>query len=454
MAGSFKSFLLVGAGTIALAVAASSAQAGSFGLHEQGAAGTGVSYAGVAAGSAGLSSMFWNPATITDNPGLQSSISLSGIFPYASVTPSAKTVSGLGPGASTAGSNVARDGYLPASYSSYQFNDSFWFGLATNTPFGLTTKGGPNWAGQLYGRTSKVRSEDFSPTIGWKINDMISVAVGLQIERFSVRLTQALGTTYGAPSVDLNGHSWGVGATAGVTLKPFDGTEIGIGYRSQVKQDLKGSIKGFPFFLIGAPVGIADASVKSNVTLPDEVTLGLRQRITNDFTALAGFDWTHWKLFNSFPVTIANSQFASVPNGTTLTTLGFRYNNSWLASIGGEYRWNDQLKLRAGLGYEKSPIDDAVRSVRLPDVDRLWTSIGASYAVNNKLSLDVSYAHAFKAGGAKINIGPGNPAYLITFLPTFQGETKAHLDIVAVGLTYRWDDPKVVTGVAPKTAKY
>ena len=46
------------------------AQAGAFYLRDQSATAGGESFAGVAAGSGGLSSMFWNPATITMTPGI------------------------------------------------------------------------------------------------------------------------------------------------------------------------------------------------------------------------------------------------------------------------------------------------------------------------------------------------------------------------------------------------
>ncbi len=66
---------------IAAACWAGGAQAGSFHVREQSARGMGQAYAGAAAGSAGLSSMFWNPATMTQSPGIQSSLIATGIIP-------------------------------------------------------------------------------------------------------------------------------------------------------------------------------------------------------------------------------------------------------------------------------------------------------------------------------------------------------------------------------------
>ena len=40
----------------------------------------------------------------------------------------------------------------------------------------------------------------------------------------------------------LKGSSWGYGFTLGGTWKPVDGTEIGLGYRSSVQENLQGSL--------------------------------------------------------------------------------------------------------------------------------------------------------------------------------------------------------------------
>jgi long-chain fatty acid transport protein len=243
---------------------------------------------------------------------------------------------------------------------------------------------------------------------------------------FKVRLTQAVGAAPNAGTAILEGDDTAVGFTAGATIKPMAGTEIGIGYRSRVNPKLDGTLFN----------SVATVDIDSNVKLPDQVTVGVRQKVNEDLTLLAGWEWTHWGLFSRFPVTRTST-------GATAATLAFDYRDSWFASLGAEYSWNRNLTLRAGLGFEKSPIKNDTRSVRLPDSDRIWTSLGASYKWNEKLSIDASYAHLFAKSGT-INVVPGNPVYLGA---DFVGSTKSHVDIISVGVTYRWDDPKVAVPV-------
>jgi len=406
----FKSLLAAGVATGVLCAGINAAQAGGFALREQSAVGLGNAFAGAAAGGSGLGSMFWNPATMTNFAGIQSSLALFAILPNSKITPTSGTSSTLqlSNGLTDTG-DMAQDAVIPASYGSYQVNENVWLGLSINTPFGLVTQNPNNWAGQVFGRTSKVMSLNATPTLAYRFNDQFSLAAGVQIMHFKVRLTQATGGTTGASSATLEGDDIAFGYTLGATYKPMPGTEIGIGYRSQVKPKLEGTL-----------TTTAATDIRSDLTLPDQVTVGLRQTITDEFTLLAGFEWTHWSKFTRFPVLTTS--------GATATTLVFDYKDGWYASLGGEYKLNRDWTLRAGLGFEHSPINNENRSVRLPDSNRTWTSIGATYALNDQMSFDVSYAHLFAKSGTITSTSSGL---------TLNADTKGRVDIFAIGLNFK-----------------
>jgi long-chain fatty acid transport protein len=418
-----RQFLLAAVSATAL-VSASAAFAGSFAVREQSATGLGASFAGVAAGSGGVSSIYWNPATITMNPGWQSEWHASVIFPDAKIDPTPTTLGTVAAARGTpAGSgNIGENALVPASYSSYQINNNLWVGLYTGAPYGFMTKSDLNWAGQVYGRSSKVFSFNATPTVGYKVNDWLSVGVGLQIQYIDVNLKRALAVTPNAPNSILEGDNTGVGYTLGVTLTPFAGTEIGLGFRSMIHHELEGTATVAPGVVL---------PIKANVNLPETVTFGVSQRITDQFKIMGGIEWTNWSRLRVAPV-------VNQLSGTALTGLPFRYDDGWFFSVGAEYQWTPQFAVRAGFAYEMSPIDDQTRDVRIPDNDRYWASLGATYKWSDKLSFDVAYSHIFVNKG-NINLVPGNPSYV--GLP-FVAETKPSIDIVSVALKYRWDDPR------------
>lgn len=428
MRGSIRIALLGGIAGSALCIGLSAAQAGAFLLREQSTIGSGDSTAGAAADGAGLGSMFWNPATVTDYAGWQVSRSLTAIFPSANITADpGSTLLNYGFGSQSG--DIGRSAVVPAAYDSYQVNDKIWLGLATYAPFGLVTKNPIGFAGATFGLTSKITSFDINPNIAYKITDTISVAAGIQALWFGARQASVATITPIVTTATLKGISWGYGFTLGATWKPVDGTEIGLGYRSSVEENLHGSLT----------TAVAGYPAQLKLDLPDTLTLGLRQRLTPDFSLLAGFEWDQWSRLGAVPVT-------AVGSGAVLDTIAFDYNNGWLASLGGEYKWNPNLTLRAGVAYEKSPIDDANRQITLPDSDRIWASIGASYKVNEKLSLDVAYSHLFPVNGTiTSSLEPTAPIF-------FFGTSTSHVDIVSVGFEYRWDAP--AAPAAPLVRKY
>jgi long-chain fatty acid transport protein len=422
-----RSMTLAAVSLAALISAQGAAEAGAFALREQSATGQGLSFAGVAAGSGGLSSIFWNPAAITMIPGWQSEWHAAGIIPRTEITP----IYTLPPGLAALGSSgdIGQDAIVPATYGSYQINDRLWIGLYTGAPYGLVTKPNPFWSGQLYARTTSVFSLEAQPTIGYKVNDWLSIGAGVRGQYFKVRYFSAVGPTATnpnpfVPSAGLEGDSFGIGYSLGATLTPFAGTSIGIGFRSAVEHELDGEFQYF-----GVPI-------KANLILPESVSVGLSQQIGDAFTLHATAEWTNWSRLG-FP-RVVNSLTGGLLAQAPYLPLD--YDDGWFFSVGGEYVINPAWTVRAGLGYEISPIDLENRNPRLPDSDRLWLSLGATYNWSEKLAFDIGYTHIFPVGNTDINIAPGNPTFATRGV-VFAANVDTDVDIISAAIKYRWDDP-------------
>jgi long-chain fatty acid transport protein len=96
--------------------------------------------------------------------------------------------------------------------------------------------------------------------------------------------------------------------------------------------------------------------------------------------------------------------------------------------------------VRAGVAYELSPIDVDNRNPRLPDADRVWLSLGATYNWSDRLAFDVGYSHLFSVGNTDINIAPGNPIFPTRGI-VFAADVDSSVDIVSASVKFRWDDP-------------
>lgn len=428
----------------ALAASATSSHAGSFALREQSTIGLGMGFAGAASGASGLSSMYWNPATITMHPGWNGQQSFTLIAPSATIHTNS---SGIPAAFGASSGELGQAALVPSGAASVQLTDKLFLGLVTGAPYGLVTKANNTWQGELYGRTSRVFSFAATPSLAYKINDWISVGAGVTVEYFKTRLTSALPVPPGSspasfPSFGLGGENTSIGATAGVTLTPFVGTTIGLGYRSTIEHALKGQAgAAFPL----TPM----TGIKSTIDTPDIVTLGLTQVITPDLSLSGGVEWANWSRFGTFPVYNTATGGAYTLLGSPVA-LSFKYRDSWYFSVGGEYKLTSAWTIRAGLGYETTPIRAADLGIRVPDSDRISTSIGLSYKWSEKLAFDIGYSHLFMKK-ANINIVPGNPSYSAAFGP-YTGSARPHIDIVSVGLSYAFGD--ILKTDKPLVVKY
>jgi len=436
-----KAVLLACSGVAALVAATVDANAGGFALREQSSWGEGSSFAGVAAGGS-LSAMFWNPATMTQMPGIQVESVLSGIAPVATHSATTSTLSALG-FATTAGDSGV-DALVPAGYFSYQINPQLWLGMSVNSPFGLAVRFPDNFVGRTYAADTSLKSYNATPSLAYQINNWISVGAGVQIQYAKADLSTGLPVNAaGNPllqlgnQLNITGNGWGYGFTAGVTLTPTPTTTLGIGYRSAINQKISGTLTLPPGGIFAAPFSTPGA-VNTTLNLPAMLSIGLRQKLNPQWTLLGTFEWTNWSRIGTSSVLQANGLPATIVG--TAVALPFQYSDGWFYSVGAEYQWNQQLAVRGGIGFEKSPITDGVRTPRLPDNDRTWLSVGATYQWTQKLSFDFAYSHLFvKATPINISAASGNPWFSSGI--TYIGDVSSHVDIVSVALKYRWDDP-------------
>ena len=431
---------LLASGAIAALVAVSgAAEAGGFAVREQSTEFQGMSFAGHGAGGGGLSGMFWNPAVAAYAPaGFYTESHYAVILGNVEITGNA-FVGAVNLGLPQHSGDIAKDAIVPASYMSYRLNERMVLAMSVNSPFGLVTEPSNRfWAGQTFARTSEIKTYNFSPTLAYRITPALAIGVGLQIERIEGRLKSASGVTPLSRNLLIEGDDVAFGFTAGVNWQPTAGTHIGIGYRSSIDHTLEGRVA-----IPGSPVGFADAgaSIRAGATLPEIVTFSIRQAATDRLTLLGSVEWTNWNRLERLRVvcadnTAANPVFCPQGNGQLVRSLELGWHDGWFFSLGGEYKATDKLTLRAGGAYEISPVQAAdERSLRVPDRDRVWASLGATYKWNEKMAFDFAYTHIFGVGDDVIDRTEGGLRFV--------GKVESQVDIVSASLKIKLggDDP-------------
>lgn len=415
------------------------AHAGGFAVREQSTSSQGASFAGSAAGG-DLSSMFWNPAALGASEGTNTESHAAIFIGRVNLEADGGSLNAIAPltGASPSSGDIAEDAVIPASYYGHQFNSDLWVGLSINSPFGLVTKPADrDFQGAVIARRSKIFTVNASPTVAYQVLPGVVVGAGLQVQYMDAELKFATSPAAGAPSAVYEGDDVAFGGTFGLYLTPFEGTQIGLGYRSEITHTLEGdlSIVGDPLVPFGLPASSAN---NVELTTPDILTFSIRQAVTSNLRVMGTFEWTNWSDFDAVSLT----NLASIGQAPgSVATIEANWENAWFASLGAEYDWSDKLTVRGGLAYEESPIQEATqRLTPVPDADRFWVSVGATYKVTDHATLDFAYTHVFVDEARFERESAVDPTATIT------GTADSSVDIISFSLKQKLDADHPILG--------
>ncbi len=418
----FKKALMGTAACLALSMSVSAVQAGGLAVREQSTQFLGSAFAGNAAGG-GLSSSFWNPATLGEaGHGISNEANVTAILPNLEVTPTGGKAALAFPGQGSETFNDAA--FLSSSYTAYRWNENLVFGVAIGSPFGLGSKvSNPKWAGQLHHQSAKLETPNLTAMASVRVMPGLMVGFGPQFQY--AKLKFKTGTGGPTDNLSLTGTDLGIGFTAGLLWKPTQGTSIGLGFRSAVAHSIRGNIKS------PTVAAINNKRFSLDLDTPEMLTLSVRQSLSPNMRVLGTVEWTKWSRLDVHPV------YAQLgPVALQFANFDFQYEDGWFFALGGEYDVSNSLTLRAGAAYEISPVQKATqRLVQIADSDRVWLSAGASYKWSDSLSFDLGYSHIF-FDDAKID---RTPAGTSASAQSFQllADTTNSADIISIGVKYK-----------------
>ena len=373
-------------------------QAAGFQLREDSAVGLGQAYAGAASAADTPSTVFDNPAGMTQLPGVQIQLGAAAAIPSFVFHGSATNALGR-PIAGADGRDGGNAALIPHAFVTAAINDRLSVGLALTVPFGLATTYGANFVGRYQADKTTLETININPAIAYRITDWLSIGAGLSVQYAtadfsnfidtSAIASQSFGRLVSLPDgyFRLRGDSWSVGYNGGILLKPRSDLNIGIAYRSRVQQDFSGTAD----FIVPAPLNLNSAFRSSGGTaklvLPDTATLSLTERLNPRWTLYGEFSWTNWSQFKDLNVVRTNGS----PISSTLE----RYHDAVFVTLGASYALSPDLTLRGGLAFDQTPTRDLYRNARLPDQNRYWLAAGLSYRILPRTMLDLGYAHVF-----------------------------------------------------------
>ena len=387
--------LLVIAGIGATASSTESAASG-FMVRENSASSVATVFAGNASRADEASTVFNNPAGMSWLEGTHTQIGGTGVFPSINYEGEA-TVFGT-PIPADNSRNNGQFAFVPHAYATFDLSERLKGGIAITVPFGNTIDYSEDWAGRYVNIKTAALSVDINPNVSFKLTDRFAVAGGVSLQYLKLDLSSKIPQflIFQDPTAPDGGFllevdSWDWGFNFGLLAEPWDGTRIGVTYRSGIDHEMTGTLNFDP--TTSPLLGLVDGPARSDISVPASITGGVTQQITENFSLSADVQFTQWHTFDQVLVDSNNPDFL----------FHEEYRDTWMVSIGGVYRFNEQWTFRAGVGFDESPVVDAFRDTGVPDKDRYMVGIGFGYNITPSVQLDVGYSHYFAAGHATMN---------------------------------------------------
>jgi long-chain fatty acid transport protein len=328
---------------------------------------------------------------------------------------------------------------VPHLYLVRKINDSWWAGFGFNAPYGLENDYGEAWVGRYHATRSRLAVLNMNPAVAFKVSDRLSLGAGLDVQRSDAQLANmidfgSLGFFQGLPltpqgsdgRLELDVADWAIGYDLSLAWDLDARSRLAVTYRSQVEHTLSGDAT----FTVPAEAQLFTAtgqfvntSATTELPMPRELSVGGSHEPARNWVLLGDFTWTDWSRFDRLTVTFANPLQPELAQTAD-------FEDSFRAAGGVVYRATDSWELRAGGVYESTPVPDATRNPRLPEVDHTAFSVGTTYRVGDRFDFDVSYSHLLRHD-APISLAIPGAGELV-------GAVRWRVDILAASLTMRF----------------
>jgi long-chain fatty acid transport protein len=374
--------------------------AGGYQLNEQNARAVGMGGAFVATAS-DPSAIYFNPAGLAFQSGINVLGGINFIIPSTTFSPASGSV--LQSGSTSTNSQV----FTPFNiYGSYQVSDQIVVGLGIYNPFGLGTQWPNLWGKTIatapyYGNylgsylsvNTSIATYYFNPTIAYKINDDLSVGLGVSYVYATVDMTRSIPLGLVGPpqyfqllngqngSIELKGTGNGFNANLGILYKPMDKLSVGLSYRITTKIDFSGDATYTNMSALAA--GFPNGSGSATLPLPGNLYVGVAYMLSPDLRIEGNFQYVQWSSYDKLQISLP------APAGTV--SYAKNWNDEPILRLGVEYTLNQNWTIRAGAIEDLTPQPVNVTEPMLPDADRTDLTVGASYKITDKFYVDASY---------------------------------------------------------------
>ncbi len=374
------------------------AAASGFQLLEQGS-GLGNAYAGSAAKANDASTIFWNPAGMTQLQAREVSGGLTAVRPSFKFNNDGSKVGVFG--AAGDGGDAGDWAFIPNGYISWAVNKDLYVGLGIGGPFGNATKYDKPWKGSAQSNEFDIKTININPSIAYRVNEQVSLGAGFSWQKIEADYYRQVGIFPGLAGVkshmSISDDAWGWNVGALFTLSPA--TKVGLSYRSTIQYHTDGKVSltadGSPASVptAGALIAGGGASdVKADLKVPDTFILSVTQQLSDRWEMLGDVSWTGWSSIQDVDIIRTSGKLYGQP----AQILHADFDDTWRVALGANYKYTDAIKFMFGIAYDQTPVKNAsTRLTSLPDNDRTWFTVGTQWKPAKEQTLELGLAYLY-----------------------------------------------------------
>ncbi|HAS6359968.1 TPA: outer membrane protein transport protein [Vibrio vulnificus] len=423
--------LLSTAVAFGLLSSANLANAAGFQLAEYSATGLGRAYAGEAAMADNASAQWRNPAMLTYLEGTQ--VSVGAIYVNPNIDVEGEVRHPMLGNTAASSEDFAHDAIIPNLYISHRYNDQLAIGFALGTNYGMETDLGKDFAASHFGNEASVISKEANLNLAYQLNEQFSVGGGVRyiIAEGSFGATAPKtnilnlpqGTTLKYMEGDDTAWGWQVGSAWQIN----ENHRVGFTYKSEVELKLEGHAEGIAFQ--NTPNFYDTGSMA--LTLPATAELASFHQLSEQLALHASINWTDWSSFKEL--------YADLDNNPGSMVKVENWEDNYRFAVGATYQLQPKLALRTGIAYDTSAVSDKNRTITIPETDRTWLSVGATYDWTQNFTLDAGFTYIIaKDAPIKESRGYESDDKAQAIGGQFVGETTGNVWLIGVQANYRF----------------
>ena len=331
-------------------------------------------------------------------------------------------------------------------------------GLNVTTPFGSTVQWGNGWSGQYSLNKLKLTAIYVQPTVAYQITDKLGFGAGFDVILAGVELQRTAdlsgsngNATFNAPFKKPTEQAYSF--NVGLFYKATDKFSIGLNYRHGATIKVKnGDVKItnvpalagtrtelFSPGLYNPATKEVNAHFNAQLQIPHVGTIGFGYQANENLLLTLDARVTAWETYTQlgFEFRDPKTNAPQLVNGGANSYSPRNYKTVFNVGAGVEHSIKD-FRLRAGMYYDQSPVQNGYMTAETPDANTIGTTVGIGYKLGG-MSIDLGFLYINKmtrvndpikfnpADGSVLNsglvtsniVGPAGTYDTNAFIPSF-----------------------------------